>query len=76
MYIMLSKPQAIMPSIIYLGFIFLSINSINELNKVLIKTENLTWNYFPIIMFNISILTFSGINIIRTISYINQLYQI
>ena len=70
----LSKSQSIMPSTIYIGFIFLSINSINELNKLLIKNEKITWNYFPIIMFNISILTFSGINIIRTISSINQLY--
>ena len=50
MYIMfLSKSQSIMPSTIYIGFIFLSINSINELNKLLIKNEKITWNYFPII---------------------------
>ena len=70
----LSKPQTIISSVMYLGFIFMTINSINELNKVLIKTEKSNCSNFPIIVFNISVLTFCSVHLIKTYTVINQLY--
>ena len=62
---LLSLPKSIAYSSIFFGFIFITGNSITEINRILMTDEKFTHRNVALIM-NISILTFSSALLLKS----------